>query len=64
MMNRIFSGYKYTTSVVINWGDVHELKKEARRQNRNFRKQRRIERCVVYPISGPMIGMGQLCILR
>ena len=63
-MLRIFSGYKYTTSVVINWGEVDELKKEARRQNRNFKKQRRIERCVVYPISGPMSGMGYLCILR
>lgn len=60
----LLSGYKYTTSVVIGWGNVIELKKEARRQNRNFKKQRRIDRCVVYPISGPMPGMGQLCILR
>lgn len=60
----ILSGYKYTTSTVINWGNVKELKRIARHENRNFRKQRRIDRCVVYPISGPMPGMGQLCILR
>lgn len=63
-MPRLFSGYKYTTSVVFNWGDIDELKRLARKQNRKFRRQNRIDRCVVYPISGPMIGMGQLCILR
>lgn len=60
----LLSGYKYTTSVVIGWGNFRDLKKEARSQNRRFKKQRRIDRCVVYPISGPMPGIGQLCILR
>ena len=64
MKNQLSSGHKYTTSVTVNWGNVYDLKKEARRQNRQFKRQHRIDRCVVYPISGPMIGMGQLCILR
>ena len=61
---QLLSGYKYTTSVVIGWGGIRDLKKEARSQNRKFKKQRRIDRCVVYPISGPMPGIGYLCILR
>lgn len=64
MMNRLFAGYKYTTSTVIKWGDINELKRIARRENRNLRKQHRIDRCVVYPVSGPIGGIGQLCILR
>lgn len=63
-MKRLFSGYKYTTSTVINYGDIDELKRVAKKQNRMFKKQNRIDRCVVYPVSGPMAGVGQLCILR
>lgn len=64
MSTRLFSGYKYTTKVVFQYGDLHELKKLARRENRQLKKQRRIERCVVYPVPGCIGNMGQLCILR
>lgn len=58
------SGYRYTTNVVIRYGDMAELKKIAKRENRQLRKQRRIERLVVYPVPGTIPGVGQLCILR
>ena len=57
-------GYRYTTSVVINYGDANELRKMAKRENRNLRRQRRIDRLVVYPVPGQVPGIGQLCILR
>ena len=59
-----FKGYKYTTSNVIQFGDYNELKKIAKRENRSLKKQRRIERIVVYPVPGTFYGKGQLCILR
>ena len=57
-------GYKYTTSVVIKYGDYLELVKLAKRENKNLRKQRRPERLMVYPVPGRIYGVGQLCILR
>lgn len=57
-------GYHYTTKVVIRCGEWKELEQIAKSENRNFRKQHRIDRCVVYPIPGTMARMGQLCILR
>ena len=57
-------GYRYTTSEVIRWGDYDELKKLAKRENRLMRRQRRIDRLVVYPVPGCMPGIGQLVILR
>ena len=57
-------GYHYTTREVIRWGDFNELTKIAKSENRKFRKQRRIDRCVVYPVPGTMARVGQLCILR
>ena len=64
MKNWIFSGYKYTTTTDINWGNIEDLQRIARRENRQLKDQRRIERCVVYPVPGTMPGIGQLCILR
>ena len=59
----LISGYKYTSSRVVTYGDFKELKKVARKENRNLRKQRRIERIAVYPVPGCMPGMGQLVLL-
>lgn len=64
MKIRLISGYKYTTSTVVKFGEIKDLEKIAKRENRNLKKQNRIDRCVVYPVSGPIGGMGQLCILR
>lgn len=59
-----FSGYRYTTSTVVKYDDYDKLRKIAKRENRNLKKQRRVERLVVYPVPGPVKGVGQLCILR
>ena len=59
-----FKGYKYTTSNVVKFGDYCELVKIAKKENRNLKKQRRVERLVVYRVPGRFYGMGQLCILR
>ena len=59
-----FQGYKYTTSVVVKYDDYQKLKKIAKRENRNLKKQRRVERLAVYPVPGCVGGVGQLCILR
>ena len=63
-IKNLVSGYKYTTREVIRWGDWNELKRIAKSENRKFRKQRRIDRCVVYPVPGMMHNVGQLVILR
>ena len=57
-------GYKYTTSVVVKYDDYGKLRKLAKRENKNLRKQRRPERLMVYPVPGQIRGIGQLCILR
>ena len=59
-----FSGYKYTTSVVVKYDDYQKLRKIAKKENRSLRKQRRVERLAVYPVPGRIRGVGQLCILR
>lgn len=59
----LFRGYRYTTSVAIKMGDIHELRKLAKRENRGLRKSNSIDRLVVYPIPG-MGSLGQLCVLR
>ena len=59
-----FQGYRYTTSTVIKYDDYWKLRKIAKSENRNLKKQRRIERLVVYPVPGTIKGIGQLCILR
>ena len=63
-INDYFKGYRYTTSTVIKYDDFEKLKKLAKRENRRFKKQRRVERLVVYPVPGTIRGVGQLCILR
>lgn len=63
-IKNFLKGYKYTTSNVVQFGDYNELVKIAKRENRNLRKQRRVERIVVYPVPGTFYGKGQLCILR
>lgn len=60
----IFRGYRYTTSTVVKYDDYVKLQKIARKENRNLKKQNRIERLVVYPVPGTIRGIGQLCILR
>ena len=62
--NKLVKGHKYTTSRILEFGDFYELKKLARKENRKFKKQRRIERLVVYPVPGTFYGKGQLFILR
>lgn len=57
-------GYKYTTSTVIKYDDYWKLRKIAKRENRNLKKQNRVDRLVVYPVPGQIRGIGQLCILR
>ena len=59
-----FAGYKYTTSTVVKYGDYKELRRIAKKENRNLKKQRRVERLVVYPVPGRIVGVGQLCIMR
>lgn len=59
----LFRGYKYTTSVAIRVGDIQELRKLAKRENRGLRRSNSIDRLVVYPIPG-MGSLGQLCVLR
>lgn len=63
-IRNMLKGYHYTTKEVIRWGDWDELNKIAKSENRNLRKQRRIDRLVVYPVPGTMAKIGQLCILR
>ncbi len=57
------SGYHYTTRNLIRYGDFKDLKKIAKLENRKLRRQRRIERLVVYPVPGSISGMGQLMVL-
>ena len=57
-------GYKYTTSTVIKYDDYWKLRKIAKRENRNLKRQNRVDRLVVYPVPGQIRGIGQLCILR
>lgn len=61
--NRLFRGYRYTTSVAIKIGDIQELKRIAKRENRSLKRSNSIDRLVVYPIPG-MGMLGQLCVLR
>ena len=63
-IKNLVKGYRYTTSTVVRYGDWDDLNKLAKSENRKFRKQRRIDRCVVYPVPGTMSKVGQLCILR
>lgn len=63
-ISNYFQGYKYTTSVVVKYDDYWKLKKIAKRENRQLKKQRRVERLAVYPVPGTIRGVGQLCILR
>ena len=62
--NKLVKGHKYTTSRIIGFGDFFELKKMASRENRQLKRQRRVERIVVYPVPGTFYGKGQLFILR
>ena len=57
------SGYRYTTKEFIRYGDFNDLMKIAKAENKKLRKNRRIERLVVYPIPGTIAGMGQLVVL-
>lgn len=59
----LIRGYRYTSRVYIKSGDLHELKKIAKSENRQLRRQHRIERLRVYPIPGTMPNWGQLVIL-
>lgn len=62
-MPKLFHGYKYTTMDVIRYGDFHDLKKLARRENRRLKRGKFIGRYVVYPVPGSMVGVGQLVFL-
>lgn len=62
--NKLVKGHKYTTSRILEFGDFSELKRLVRRENRKFKKQRRVERLAVYPVPGTFYGKGQLFILR
>ena len=62
-MPKLLHGYKYTTMDVIRYGDFHDLKKLARRENRRLKRGKFIGRYAVYPVPGSMIGVGQLVFL-
>ena len=57
-------GYKYTTKDFIRYGNFKDLSKIAKLENRKLKKQRRIERLVVYPVPGTISGIGQLVVLK
>lgn len=60
-MYKLNGGHRYTTSRPIEFGDFKSLVKFARKENRKFKRSRRVERLCVYPVPGT--GYGQLVLL-
>lgn len=59
----LLRGYRYTSMKIEGYYDIDELERFAKKENRKLRKERRVERYVVYPVPGCMPGMGQLFVL-
>ena len=57
-------GYRYTTETVVKYDDFNKLKRYAKQRNRQFKKERRVERYAVYPVPGCISGVGQLVLMK
>lgn len=63
-IKNLLNGYKYTSETVVKYDDYNKLVKIARKSNKQLKKERRIERFMVYPVPGTIRGVGQLVILK
>jgi hypothetical protein len=57
-------GYRYTSESVVKYDDFDKLKKYAKQRNRQFKRERRVERFCVYPVPGCIHGIGQLVLMK